>query len=438
MFLFFVVPIINVMFVCFCCCIVVLVCMFRFSFLFVCCFVVMPSCEGMSHVTGCRGLARVVGPHRVIICSSQSEQTDHMIPWWPAVPAEQGQWRLSFRTNVVCVVFLGLICHGSFVSGQYGQIPKSISERYSQAATPHNSQISAHVAEEAPPCRVLGGTFGYFIQGLLGAIALIGLFFKFHIEKHDNKHVARNFKEWAFDVSKQAIGAATTHVFNIFLAMVMAHIKISKDPSVHPDQCAWYFINFCIDTFLGIALILLLMKGLESLARDCGWKALAESGNYGSSDNPSWLIFFAQLSSFLVITLVVKFVLALMIWPLSRPLGRFGIWLFAPLRQSPDLELVLVMVIAPAALNVVAFWILDNILMKKEVINDPRKRNESRGEQPAYDDLGFDEHAGLIAGYDDFYGDDDVSDINRNGLGANRSATGRASPTYDRSRSVNI
>ena len=88
------------MFVCFCCCIVALVCMFRFSFLFVCCFVVMPSCEGMSYVTGCRGLARVVGPHRVIICSSQSEQTDHMIPWWPAVPAEQGQWRLSFRSLV--------------------------------------------------------------------------------------------------------------------------------------------------------------------------------------------------------------------------------------------------------------------------------------------------------------------------------------------------
>ena len=129
------------------------------------------------------------------------------------------------------------------ILGQYGQIPKSINERYREAATPH-------VAEEAPPCRVLGGTFGYFIQGLLGVVALIGLFFKFHIEKHDTTHVARNFTEWAFDASKQAIAAAVTHVFNILLAMIMAHIKISKDPSVHPDQCAWYFINFCIDTFL--------------------------------------------------------------------------------------------------------------------------------------------------------------------------------------------
>ena len=82
------------------------------------------------------------------------------------------------------------------ILGQYGQIPKSINERYREAATPH---------------------------------------------------VARNFTEWAFDASKQAIAAAVTHVFNILLAMIMAHIKISKDPSVHPDQCAWYFINFCID-----------------------------------------------------------------------------------------------------------------------------------------------------------------------------------------------
>ena len=134
------------------------------------------------------------------------------------------------------------------ILAQYGQIPKSVGERYREAATPH-------VAEEAPPCRVLGGTFGYFIQGLLGVVALIGLFFKFHIEKHDVTHVARNFKEWVFDASKQAIAAAVTHVFNIFLAMIMAHIKISKDPSVHPDQCAWYFINFCIDTFFGIALV---------------------------------------------------------------------------------------------------------------------------------------------------------------------------------------
>ena len=137
---------------------------------------------------------------------------------------------------------------------------------------------------------------------------------------------------------------------------------------------------------------------------------------------------------------MVKFVLALMIWPLSRPLGRFGIWLFAPLRQSPDLELVLVMVIAPAALNVIAFWILDNILMKKEVVNDPRKRNESQGNEPEYDDLGFDEHVGLIAGYEDAYepsNSNAVNDMFRNRLGEN-TVSGRGSPSFDRSRSVNF
>ena len=287
------------------------------------------------------------------------------------------------------------------ILAQYGQIPKSIGERYREAATPH-------VAEEAPPCRVLGGTFGYFIQGLLGVVALIGLFFKFHIEKHDVTHVARNFKEWVFDASKQAIAAAVTHVFNIFLAMIMAHIKISKDPSVHPDQCAWYFINFCIDTFFGIALVFFFVRTVEKLARECGYRILAESGNYGSSENPSCKIFSIQLFVFLLITLLVKFILALLVWPLSGPLGRFGIWLFAPLRQSPELELVIVMVIGPCLMNVVGFWVLDNILKKNEVVNDPRKRSslfddanhgidsvEEEYENAFIDD----EEANLIVGY---------------------------------------
>jgi hypothetical protein len=339
------------------------------------------------------------------------------------------------RATVLCLAAMV-----SAVSAQYGQIPKSINERYRRAGTPHVYNGARHVAEQAPPCRVLGGTFGYFIQGLLGVVALIGLFFKFHIEKHDEKHVPRHFREWAFDVSKQAIGAATTHVFNIFLAMVMAHIKISKDPSVHPDQCAWYFINFCIDTFLGIALVLFFVKTLESISRDCGWKSLAESGNYGSSTNPSWKIFFVQLTAYLIITLLVKFILALLVWPISRPLSRLGIWLFAPLRQSPDLELVLVMVIGPCMMNVVGFWILDNILKKNEVINDPRKRNDDSDnfdapESPEYDDLGFDEHAGLIAGYEDTFGAyDEPGD--RGGI-YDRDPM-NSSYSYDRSRSINF
>ena len=109
----------------------------------------------------------------------------------------------------------------------------------------------------------------------------------------------------------------------------MAHIKISKDPSLHPDQCAWYFINFCIDTFFGIALVFFFVRTVEKLARECGYRILAESGNYGSSENPSCKIFSIQLFVFLLITLLVKFILALLVWPLSGPLGRFGIWLFA-------------------------------------------------------------------------------------------------------------
>ena len=120
------------------------------------------------------------------------------------------------------------------------------------------------------------------------------------------------------------------------------------------------------------------------------------------------IAFRSKLFVFLLITLLVKFILALLVWPLSGPLGRFGIWLFAPLRQSPELELVIVMVIGPCLMNVVGFWILDNILKKNEVINDPRKRNDefedsNHGidsiEEEYEDNFIDDEEANLIVGY---------------------------------------
>jgi len=53
-----------------------------------------------------------------------------------------------------------------------------------------------------------------------------------------------------------------------------------------------------------------------------------------------------------------------LILPLHRPLGRLASALEAPLAGYPDVELVLVMVVAPILLNIGFFWVVDNLVMR--------------------------------------------------------------------------
>ena len=128
------------------------------------------------------------------------------------------------------------------------------------------------------PCRLVGGAFAVLVQVLLCVVAFVALFFKWVRETARSEALSRrgsrrgsrlpgggrpgrSFREWSFDVSKQGFSAVVSHAFNVFLAVVLAHtkIKMRAGPAVHPDQCAWYLINYIADCFVGILLIFLLL-----------------------------------------------------------------------------------------------------------------------------------------------------------------------------------
>ena len=277
------------------------------------------------------------------------------------------------------------------------------------------------------PCRLVGGAFAVVVQALLCLVAFIALFFKWVREMthgHDmekqhwwqmtlqgdvtdaanavrtgattfaeesrvstmkggrrlHRRAVRSFREWSFDVSKQAFSAVVSHAFNIVLAVVLAHTKIHyhDGPAVHPDQCAWYLINYIADCIFGVLLIYFLLRLVEHTAHRLGSQALAESGNYyehiggagSSSGNQKWQepsvrIWLLQCTAFVLITLVSKCMLALVLIPLAKPLGQFGLFLAQPLKAHPELELVVVMVVFPAFLNVFSFWMIDSFLQKR-------------------------------------------------------------------------
>ena len=215
-------------------------------------------------------------------------------------------------------------------------------------------------------CRLIGGTFAIVIQLLLGVVVLSALFMKryWKICECKFKEPERDFRIWALDVGKQAIGSCFAHACNLVLAILLSTIVLQNpgdEAPMHPDECAWYFINFLADSVLGIPLSWALLELVHVVALRCNLEGLQETGNYGTENvYCTWLI---QLIAWLWIVFATKLTMGLMIWPLGQVLGRFGVWLFGPMHKAPQLELVFVMVIAPSIINVFVFWIYDNMLM---------------------------------------------------------------------------
>ncbi|RLN98150.1 hypothetical protein BBJ28_00002450 [Nothophytophthora sp. Chile5] len=241
-------------------------------------------------------------------------------------------------------------------------------------------------------CKLLSGEFAVLLQVLLGFIALSVLVFK------RLREVPRRPLVWAFDASKQMVGASFAHVANLLIAILLYSYEDSHKSAdttvdqVAPElispccpafavvsrlnlfvcmatrmywayfQCALYFVNFTLDTTLGVFLNYVLLSAVSLLALRCRWAALTTPGDYGSPVRVSvWL---AQLGSWIVVIFSTKLVIAVLIVALESPLGSFAVWLFKPLQNSPDVELALVMIACPCLMNALQFWIQDSFLKK--------------------------------------------------------------------------
>lgn len=227
---------------------------------------------------------------------------------------------------------------------------------------------------------------------------------------------------WAFDASKQMIGAGFAHVANLTIAILLysyeeAHYRADKEvdqvgsssflSSWLPAatcrvltlrgirfgtfQCAFYFVNFTLDTTLGVFLNFVFLEAFSLLAKRFVWTSVMTPGDYGDPirirsvaqflhsyqprnhaifrTDPSavlhmfrpWLL---QLASWILVIFVTKFVISLFILALEEPLGTFAVWLFKPLQEYPDVELAVVMIACPCLMNALQFWIQDSFLKK--------------------------------------------------------------------------
>ncbi|KAL1506888.1 hypothetical protein AB1Y20_007753 [Prymnesium parvum] len=217
--------------------------------------------------------------------------------------------------------------------------------------------ITPRISPAMPPplpaaqCTLLGGWFADCIQAGLALAAVGTLVYKRHTETP-----RRPWLVWSFDASKQAFAGVLQHLVNLALGHALA-------TSGEASECAWYLVNFSISIVCGCFILWGAMKLYRYAVARFRLRLLV-SGEYGTP--PSWRPFVAQLLVWGVLSVGEKMItLGVLIVPLHGPLGQLAAAVERPLRRHPHVELLLVMVVAPVLLNVLFFWVVDNLVMRR-------------------------------------------------------------------------
>lgn len=217
-------------------------------------------------------------------------------------------------------------------------------------------------------CTLLGGMFAISVQVGLVIASIATLVYKRHTERPK-----RTWLVWSFDASKQAFAGGLQHLVNILFGLIFA---VDGGAS----QCAWYFVNFFITVICGIFLLWLAVRGMNYVVETFHLTML-RTGEYGSP--PNWRPWLLQLVVWGFLASGEKFVTAIfVIYPLRAPLNHVAQWLERPLLPYPNLELVLVMVFTPILLNILFFWVVDNLIKRSHRVSPSSSHPHGDDKQP--------------------------------------------------------
>jgi len=203
-------------------------------------------------------------------------------------------------------------------------------------------------------CKLLEGFFAWSVQLLLFFMAIGALI----VKRQYFEHPQRTLQIWLMDVGKQSGAAGFAHVLNLLTAYLLY-----KSEKAVSDQCMWYFLNYFVDTTLGIPIAWFYLQVLTTVAGRYDWTRLARTGDYGTP--PSYKTWIYQILAWEFVVLLMKSSLAFMLYVFRRPLVFVGNGLAKPIAGNPDLELLIVMIICPCLMNMIQFWIFDSVLKMK-------------------------------------------------------------------------
>lgn len=223
-------------------------------------------------------------------------------------------------------------------------------------------------------CELLG-SFALFVQGALGALALLSL-----VWKRSRENPQRPLLIWFFDASKQVWGSVLVHIANLLLSMLSSG-QFSTEPTpksvarrhgdvndevYHANPCSFYLLNLAIDTTIGIFILIIILRiitRLLLLSPFTFWHTGIASGDYG--DPPKWSWWGKQAIIYFCGLMGMKFVVWIM-FQIFPWLGRFGDWLLGWTEGDKRVQVFFVMFFFPLVMNAVQYWIIDSYIQAKK------------------------------------------------------------------------
>jgi len=228
-------------------------------------------------------------------------------------------------------------------------------------------------------CELLG-PFALFVQGALGALALLSL-----VWKRSRENPQRPLLIWFFDASKQVWGSILVHFANLLLSMLSSG-QFSTEPTpqtigklfrrhgddedkYHANLCSFYLLNLAIDTTIGIFILIVILRILHRLLLLSPfkfWHVGISSGDYG--DPPKWSWWAKQAVVYFVGLMGMKLVVWL-IFEIFPWLGRVGDWLLGWTEGDKRVQVFFVMFFFPLVMNAVQYWIIDSYIKAKKPVD---------------------------------------------------------------------
>lgn len=232
-------------------------------------------------------------------------------------------------------------------------------------------------------CELIG-TFSLLTQAFLGLLCLSSLLIKRSYEYP----VRRTWPVWAFDVSKQLIGAFGVHIFNVLLSILKTapgflhtinnvnggdnNNNNNDDGDDTQDPCDWYFLNIVLDCTIGVYILYLVFKSMNIICKKYFHLTQIESGEYGPNPNkPSFRAFLKQLGVYFTSLMITKVLLYGLVECFEKQLLWFTshillVWL----DEYPDeFEIFIVMFIVPIIMNCLQLILIDNFIRNQLWIN---------------------------------------------------------------------
>lgn len=225
------------------------------------------------------------------------------------------------------------------------------------------------MATDTTSCRLVAGWFAGGVQGLLAVVAFSTLLFR-----RTRERPPLEFHTWVLNVGKQVVSLTVAHAFAI-----IASIFFSTRTPHAASECAWYAVIFSVDTVVGTALTLVLhacviraaqlyvlkQPGLSSRA-SMVCEMVANCGSYGSP--PSLVVWAWQALEWTLCVLLARFLCATVVaWLEPTLLAELAEAIDRRFGGRPGLQLLVVMILWPLAVNSAQVLLQDAVLRAKQL-----------------------------------------------------------------------